>query len=216
MTIGTNEIANTTRAVIDDSSLDSLSLQVLASSNSDIDSITGAGSGAASVAAAGSISKNIVNNVIDARVRNASTVNVSGSFQARAIDNSSIFALSGAGSGRDGVRAATWSTNTVGTTTRAAVEDAVVGATSVYILAESTTDIQALSAGGSGLVRRPWLARVPKTPFLMSSMRSISGSAHVDADGDVVVNAKDDATIFVISGAGAAPARQWERRNRHK
>jgi hypothetical protein len=215
--ISKNLISDTVKARMHNAALEAPTIQVKAHTNSDIDAISIGVAGAQTVALAGSVSLNEISNTVEARITGPTGSATGDTVTVAAVDDALIEAVSGSGAGalEFGAVGAAGSTNTIGGTTTAAIEDATVSGTTVHVHAgageravppHSDTDpgghIVAISVGGAGAQTAALAGSVSLNEIARTVEARISKGANVDTTGPIRVTAFDDSTIFAVSGQG--------------
>ncbi|HUU83030.1 MAG TPA: hypothetical protein VM243_05950, partial [Phycisphaerae bacterium] len=209
-----NKIDNTVEAYVHDSSLNSAgSLIVHAESSATIKTISAGGGGAQTLALAGAVSLNKISNTIDARVSGASVINAAGTISIEAHDSSTIWAIAGnvAGAGKAALGASV-GYNDVDNTVKAHIDGSSTSVTStaghVHLLADSSTDVRSIAAGGQGAGKVAIGGSVSINEYGNDVEAYLGQGVTVEAEGSVTVQAVDDADFLliagVINGAGTA------------
>ncbi len=218
--ISYNEIHSDVVAYLDKVSLTtSGSLTVDAATKSVITSVTigvGAAVGTAKLAGAGSVSINVIENTVDAAIRNGSTVTIGGPLVLMAHDDSSItgdaggFAIAlGSGGKKGGAIVAVGLSivvNDIENTIKASLDAATVQAGSVEVTAESTAVVDGWSIGGAlaagGSSKGSSVAVAGGGAWSSSTIETIieafvtTGSSVMATAGAVAVNARDNRPLF--------------------
>ncbi|MCH2131345.1 MAG: hypothetical protein MK179_19550, partial [Pirellulaceae bacterium] len=207
-----NEIGNTTEAYVRSSQLNGASLSVAADSTSTIRTIAAGGAGGQKLAVAAGVSVNEIANTIDAKVSD-SQVSTTGSVSVTAKDDTTIWALAGnvAGAGKVALGASI-GYNNVDTDVKAHIDGATTTVNStgghVQVLADSTTEIRAISAGGQGAGKVAIGGSVSINEYGNDVSAYVGDGTSVAADGSVSIQAVDAADFLliggVINGAGTA------------
>jgi (2Fe-2S) ferredoxin len=210
LSVSVNDIENVVQATIDDSQIVTgiAGVDMDASSNAEIVSIAISGAvavGIVSVSAAGSVSVNEIDNVVDAHISGGSSVTSVGSPVAlNATDNSTIQSLAGdVGFGVAGAVGASVATNNIGRVgheIKAYIDNSLVAADSVALDASSTGLIR--SAAVSGALAAGVTANTSENINNISSVidSHISGTADVNATDGIVIRAEDASTIETLAG----------------
>jgi autotransporter-associated beta strand protein len=205
--ITANDIANTITAYIEDSTVEAIGggVTVGATSSPTITAVSvGAARASETIAAAGSDSRNIINNTIEARISGESRVDAFRTVRVSAVDNARIVAAAGglaAGFGDAAVGAAA-SRNTLTNQVLAVIENASVDAGSVNVLATSNAVIKGIAgsvsgadtfaAGGSIVLND--IANIVDAHVASSTVRTA---------GKLLVQATDNPSILAIAGGAA-------------
>ncbi|MEO1527628.1 MAG: hypothetical protein AAFX06_19535, partial [Planctomycetota bacterium] len=126
------------------------SLKIEAKNSGDIKALAASGDGAGTGAVAGSVATNVVNFDFDANLT-ASSVDITNAVEVAAKNSGKIEALSGVGVGAGAIAfGAAIATNTINMDLDALVDDVLLDAGSVKVLAETDGYIAAKAAGGVG------------------------------------------------------------------
>lgn len=211
--IGYNEIATIVQAFLDNTDLTSSGvLSLIAESRAIIASasVGVAVSTNSGVAGAGSIAINIIHNVTRAFIANDSQVDAGSAIKVLAIDISLLISIAGsvgASSGSSGVGAAL-SYNMITNSIAAFVMSSKVATDSTLtVSALSSPMMIALALGGGG--GQGFSLGGSLTVNSISNLvdAHISGTSaarsDIDADGDVLVTARESAAMYVLAGAGS-------------
>ncbi|MCA9185641.1 MAG: VCBS repeat-containing protein, partial [Planctomycetales bacterium] len=224
--VGTNDIANETRATVSDSGtiITSATLTVQANSAGEILAITAVGSGAGTAAGAVSVSTNDISSTTEASIAAAAQVTATGLVAIVATDDALIRAISGAGAGAGGAAiAGAVSLNDLSGTTRAIVDgnNTRVQAGSLQVQAGATAGtlpvtppppssppnpqgrIEALAIGGSGAGTAAVAGSDADNEIANTVEAVVRNGANVQITGNAQVTARDDSTIFAIAGGGS-------------
>jgi hypothetical protein len=213
--VGTNDIRNNLiTAYIDGSAVTSSGSNVLISATTalNLKAFSIGGSGAGTVAAAGSVSLNqIEGNIIDVHIGANSDVDAATSIDLAASDRSRIQSLAGgiAGAGTVGFGAAV-GTNKIANTLQAYITgtNAKASANTINISATSNSLIQVITAGGEGAGSFAAGGSVSLNEVSNTLDAHISNGAAIDAISSINLLATDGSTIESLAGnvAGAAGA----------
>ncbi|HET9216574.1 MAG TPA: VCBS repeat-containing protein, partial [Terriglobia bacterium] len=202
--ISTNELSSTVRAFIHNASPIAPSINILATTESDIDAITAAGTGAEGFAAGGAVSLNEISNTVDAHISGGAVVSPTNVLNIHAHDDTIIVAVSisgqGAAGGAFGLAAAT---NDVGSSVMAFIEDATASAPAIDISASTNADIDAITVGGVGSGGFTVAGSISLNEIGNTVDAHISSESIVTATGVVNVKAHDDTLIVAVAGNGA-------------
>ncbi len=204
--VSVNDIDNTVRSEI--RAVDELAftgdLRLDAATDSDIISVTGSlGAGTQGLGAAGTVSVNQIDNVVEAIVAGSALRNTTatGDVGIRARDDSAIFAFSGGfGFGKTVGIGAAVSYSDIDNRIAASIDDSVVRAPgSLDVTATSANRIIAVTLGaGGGKVGIAGSVSINEIGNTVSAL--ISGGSDVEVGGDVIVQAADSSTMVVVAG----------------
>ena len=185
---------------------------VLAESDASIKTIAAGGAVASTFALAGGVAVNIIDNTVDAYIDGGSVL-VADSIDVTATDIATIWALAGnvAGAGKVAIGASV-GYNQIGNSVKARISGAGTNVTattgSVKVLADSSSDIKAVAAGGQGAGKVAIGGSVVVNVYNTDVEAFLGDNTTTTANGSVVVQAVDDADFLliagVINGAGTA------------
>ncbi|MCG8448768.1 MAG: hypothetical protein MI725_04190, partial [Pirellulales bacterium] len=203
--IGFNWITNDVEAFVESSMLSVTgNVSLTADSTAGIRTISAGGAGANKLAAAGGVSVNLIENEIDAKI-DGSTVTATGNIGVTATDDATLWALAGnvAGAGKVALGASV-GYNEIDNNVRARIQGSTSSITSsgghVQLLAESTTETRAVTAGGQGAGKVAIGGSISINQYDTDVAAFIGDGVTVDADGNVTVQATDDADFILIAG----------------
>jgi len=212
--LATNDIADQVKAYVDGAAATSSTgaINVEASSDAKVFTLTVGGSGAGSFALGGSVSVNLMLNTIDAHIANsqgvdphgnAIRVDAAGDVSVTATDSTHLDGISG-GIGLAGSNAAgaALATNDILDTTSAYIDASQVGTTGgdVRVEATSTAAMRSLTLGGAGAGSFALGGSLSVNIVKNEIDAHVGNGSGVNAAGDVLVWATDDTSI--LAGAG--------------
>jgi hypothetical protein len=214
------EIQNTTRAVVEHVKGDAGTgrpdftytggMTIEAISDGDIIAVTasagvGTGQGGVGIGASGTVSVNIIDNTIEAKVVDSqATAGSAGPVMVHAKDNSFMLSFAGAfGAGKTAGFGAALASNFLTNTVSATIEASTLRSTGTLdVLAEQTGGLVAAGVGGAGgKVAVAGGIAVNQTTNEIEAL--ITGGSDVSASGAVTVAASDRSTVVGIAGGGA-------------
>jgi hypothetical protein len=218
-----NTVANTVTAAVADSSVASGGgLDLGATADEQIESVTAAAAVAASVgsakalsfAGAGAVSVNVVGNTVTAHLSGGSHVASAGNHAVdlTAADDSSINANAGAlafsaAAGESGGTAAIGAAaaaNFISNTVSAFVDNSTVTAGGdVALSATAAATVVVVTVGVSGAMTASGAGSASTNTTRNKVMAGVTGRSSVTAGGQVKVKAEDDSSITAAAGAGA-------------
>ncbi|RKY41296.1 MAG: hypothetical protein DRP85_06715, partial [Candidatus Makaraimicrobium thalassicum] len=207
-----NSINNTISTKIENSTLSASSVNLKATSDAEIKTLSAGAAGSKNTAIAGAVSINTISNTIDAHISNGANVAASGNIDVIATDTSTIKSLAGqvAVAGTAAIGAAV-AINRIDNTLIAFIDSSFVNTTlsgNITVCADEKASISSISAGGSGAGTFAFGGAVSINIITNTIQAYISGANPVIADGSVLVSASDEANLWAlagnISGAGTA------------
>ena len=215
--VSTNQIGDTTRGQVDGAIVAAPTIEVKATTNTDIDAISLGGAGANTLALGGSVSLNQIGNTVSAGILGGTGHVTGDTVTVDAVDDVLIVALSGSGAGaKTAAAGAAGSYNQIGGTTNASIEGAAVQAGTVDVHAgagervvppDGDTDpdghIVAIAVGGAGAATFALGGAVVWNEFTRTIQARIADGADVATTGTASVSAGDDSSIVAVTGGGA-------------
>lgn len=227
--IGVNLMGNNTAAGLKDTSVAADSLDIKATEDSDIIAVTAAvGASTGKMAGAFAATGNAINNdtvaYLDNQNENAKIVTLDKAVQVSAEDTSSVVSVAGGaaiatgtstGSSGTGSTAGTSpagnNSNAIGGAAGVTVVDNVVNASigqntevsgsAVALNSKGDLDITTIAAGGAGAGKNGIAGSVNVNVLKQAVKSSVGMGAKITADGDVAVNAVNDASVVSVAGA---------------
>ncbi|MCA1979654.1 MAG: leukotoxin LktA family filamentous adhesin, partial [Thiobacillus sp.] len=196
-----NAIDNETYARALDGSLSGTAVRLDATENADIQAIAAGGSGAAKVAASGSLGINTIGNITEASTA-GTTINTAGDVAVRATDDSEILSITGAvGVAGNGAVGAAGSYNHIGSTVTASVSGGTVDAANVQVEAQRTATMEVWAVAGSGAGTAGFAGSIALNDIGGVTTARVGEGADVDASGNMLVVAESDDRIDARAGA---------------
>ncbi|MDK9703142.1 MAG: DUF4347 domain-containing protein [Sulfuritalea sp.] len=186
-------------------------LDVTAKSTGLIVDVSGsAGVGKDAVGGAGTISVNLLENTIEAKVLNSSTLAGSGAVSVTATDSSFVFSIAGAvGVGKNAGFGAAVGVNDIHNTVRAVVEGSTLrSAGTVTLRAKTDSKIVGIALGvgvTQGSADGFALAGSAGANLIVNTVDAhVSGNSTIQADGAITIEAADQSLLIALGGGVAA------------
>ena len=212
--LATNNIDDNTRSYIDGSNVTAASVALTATSTANIESLTAAGTGAATFALGGAIGLNSISDITSAYIADNSVVDATGAISLTATDDPSITSGAGAlGAAGTAAIAAGVATNNISDSVTTYVDSASqLQAGSVALNATETATIEAASLGVSASGTVAVTGGVGVNHINNTTDAHIAGNSTVTAMNNVAIAATDSSNAFVAHRPrGRFAGRHWRR-----